>query len=222
MGVYRCVGKFISWPRNTTTGYLTSTTHSRLISPVVGNAMHRCWTVYQNYIPLVLYVYLNILFQFCFDLSRAGINASRESITLCWVIVHGHRSFMYWLVFSLDSVTWWRHQMEPFSRHCPFVRRTHRSPVDSPHKGQWQLWCFTWCASGQTVEQTVEMPVIWDTMVLIVMSLWWLNRNTADLIHKGHIPAFEFNLICGRLYSIDTIDYCWLTVGWYDPTEHIA
>ena len=34
--------------------------------------------------------------------------------------------------------TWWRHQMETFSRYWPFVRGIHRSPVNSPHKGQWR------------------------------------------------------------------------------------
>ena len=33
---------------------------------------------------------------------------------------------------------WWRHQMETFSALWPFVREIHRSPVNSPHKGQWR------------------------------------------------------------------------------------
>ena len=33
---------------------------------------------------------------------------------------------------------WWRHQMEHFPRYWPFVRGIHRSPVNSPHKGQWR------------------------------------------------------------------------------------
>ena len=36
------------------------------------------------------------------------------------------------------SIAWWRHQMETFPRYWPFVRRIHRSPVNSPHKGQWR------------------------------------------------------------------------------------
>ena len=32
---------------------------------------------------------------------------------------------------------WWRHQMETFPRCWPFVRGIRRSPVNSPHKGQW-------------------------------------------------------------------------------------
>ena len=33
-----------------------------------------------------------------------------------------------------DNVIKWNH----FPRHWPFVRGIHRSPVDSPHKGQWR------------------------------------------------------------------------------------
>ena len=33
-----------------------------------------------------------------------------------------------------DDVIKWKH----FLRYCPFVRRIHRSPVNSPHKGQWR------------------------------------------------------------------------------------
>ena len=36
------------------------------------------------------------------------------------------------------NISWWRHQMETFSRYWPFVRGIHRFPVKSPHKGQWR------------------------------------------------------------------------------------
>ena len=64
-----------------------------------------------------------------------------------------------------DDVIKWKH----FPRYWLFVRRIHRLPVDSPHKGQWReaLMFFLWCTSEQTVEQTVEMLVIWDTMALL-------------------------------------------------------
>ena len=43
-----------------------------------------------------------------------------------------------------DDVIKWKH----FPRYWPFVRGIHRSPVNSPHKGQWrELWCFLWSAS---------------------------------------------------------------------------
>ena len=43
----------------------------------------------------------------------------------------------------------WRHQMETFPRYWPFVRGIHRSPVNSPHKGQCdaELWSFLWSAA---------------------------------------------------------------------------
>ena len=34
-----------------------------------------------------------------------------------------------------------------------------------------ELWCFHWSASEQTVEQTIETPVIWDAVALIMMPL---------------------------------------------------
>ena len=34
--------------------------------------------------------------------------------------------------------SWWRHQIDAFSRYWPFVRGIHRSLVISPHKGQWR------------------------------------------------------------------------------------
>ena len=33
---------------------------------------------------------------------------------------------------------WWRHQIETFGALLAFVRGIHRSPMNSPHKGQWR------------------------------------------------------------------------------------
>ena len=34
-----------------------------------------------------------------------------------------------------------------------------------------ELLCFVWFAPEQTFEQTIEMPVIWDSIALIMPSL---------------------------------------------------
>ena len=34
-----------------------------------------------------------------------------------------------------------------------------------------ELWCFCWSAPEQTVEQIIEMLVIWEAVVLIMMSV---------------------------------------------------
>ena len=36
------------------------------------------------------------------------------------------------------KITWWRHQMETFSALLAICAGIHRSPVNSPHKGQWR------------------------------------------------------------------------------------
>ena len=61
-----------------------------------------------------------------------------------------------------------KHQIETSHRYWPFVRGIPRSPVDSPHKYQWcGVWCFLWSAA----EQTMETPVIWDAIALIIAPL---------------------------------------------------
>ena len=53
-----------------------------------------------------------------------------------------------------------------------FVRGIHRLPMESPHYGNdTVLGCFLWSAPEQTVEQTLETPVIWDVITLIMTSL---------------------------------------------------
>ena len=38
-----------------------------------------------------------------------------------------------------------------------------------------ELWCFLWSAPEPTDEQTMEMPVIWDAIELIMTSLQWVS-----------------------------------------------
>ena len=37
-----------------------------------------------------------------------------------------------------------------------------------------ELWSFLWSAPEQMVEQTIETPVIWDAISLIMTTLQWL------------------------------------------------
>ena len=48
-----------------------------------------------------------------------------------WVLNHA------WRHEEICS-SWWRNKMEYFPRYWPFVSGIHRSPVNSPHKGQWR------------------------------------------------------------------------------------
>ena len=66
---------------------------------------------------------------------------------------------MYYMYFQNcwvhDDVIKWKH----FPRNWPFVRGIHRSPVNSPHKGQWRgalmfslisVWINDWVNNGET------------------------------------------------------------------------
>ena len=83
----------------------------------------------------------------------------------------------------VSGLPWWRHQMETFPAILPFAKGIRRSHVDSPHKGLWRgaLMFFFWCAPEQTLEQTVEMAVIWDAVMLIMTSLQWFLRHSVGV-----------------------------------------
>ena len=59
-----------------------------------------------------------------------------------WCVVHTFVILLDWH-WNHDDVIKWKH----FRRYWPFVWAIHRSPVNSPHKGQWRrVWCFLWSA----------------------------------------------------------------------------
>ena len=62
---------------------------------------------------------------------------------------------MAWIDSLHDDIIKWKH----FPCYWPFVRRIHRSPVNSPHKGQWRralmfslicAWTNSWANHGDT------------------------------------------------------------------------
>ena len=73
------------------------------------------------------------------DLKMNGMNVVRCSIynTSRYLIkLNISCKFCYWELNPRwhDDVIKWKH----FPRNWPFVRGIHRSPVNSPHKGQWR------------------------------------------------------------------------------------
>ena len=75
-------------------------------------------------------------------------------------------SMVQWLYsawWCLIDVTIWKH-----FPHYRFLCEGN-SPVDSPCKDQ---LCFPWCSPVQAFERTVELPMIWEAMPLMWLSLW--------------------------------------------------
>ena len=59
---------------------------------------------------------------------------------------------------TIYHIRWWRHQTETFSALQAICAGIHRSPVNSPHKGQWRgalmfsltsAWINGWVNNGQ-------------------------------------------------------------------------
>ena len=62
--------------------------------------------------------------------------------------------------------------METFSALLAFCAGISPATGDYPHKANdAEIWCFLWSAPEQTVKKTIEMPVIWDAITLIMTSL---------------------------------------------------
>ena len=83
------------------------------------------------------------------DTSKFTITGLKEnpSVTSEWIWPHH------------DDVIKWKH----FQRYWPFVRGIHRSPVNSPHKGQWR--------GG-----------LMFTLICARINAWVNNREAGDLI----------------------------------------
>ena len=81
----------------------------------------------------------------------------------------------YWLLVNHDYVIKWKH----FPRHWPFVRGIHRSPVNSPHKGQCR-WAFMF-----------SLTCAW-------INGWVNNRGSGDLRrHQAHYDVIVMMRFCG-------------------------
>ena len=83
-------------------------------------------------------------------------------------------------VDGLVMQTWWHHQIETFSALLAFVRGIHRSPVNSPHKGQWHaalvfslicVWINDWVNNGEAGDLRCY-HAHYDVTVMKVLCYW--------------------------------------------------
>ena len=88
-------------------------------------------------------------------------------LTSCFLLIH-------------DDVIKWKH----FPRYWPFVRGIHRSPVNSPHKGQWRgalmfsficAWLNGW-ANTRKAGGVRGHLTIYDVIVMSIHLLYRLFR----------------------------------------------
>ena len=93
-----------------------------------------------------------------------------------------------------DDVVKWKH----FPRYWPFVRRIHRSPVNSPHKGQWRgalmfsldcTWMDDWVNNRESGDLR-RHRAYYDVTVMITDHMTTTRQN------HMHICSNMLSLIC--------------------------
>ena len=123
------------------------------------------------------------------DITRSNVNL--PSTRSC--DIHSMEMFTWILNTSIytfeirDDVIKWKH----FPHYWPFVWGIpgHRW-IPLIKASDAELWCFLWSAPEQTVELTIEMPVIWDAIVLIITSL---HHPGSYCLHDRRHPGVSRN-----------------------------
>ena len=125
-----------------------------------------------------------------------------------------------------DDVMKWKH----FPRYWPCVRGIHRSPVNSPHKGQWRgalmfslicVWINSWVNNRETgdlrrhcahYDVTVMiagcLQLSWRTRATRVSMTWSTPSGLINSSRRGwHCPP------CSRQNSWDKVSGGWNATG---------
>ena len=133
------------------------------------------------------------------------------------------------LSFKTTLVSWWRNRMERFLHYWPFAKGFKRSPVGSPHKDQWRgALIFLWYSPEQTVEETIETPVIWDAIAIIMMMIIMLPLTRRGLVIDIYVIISSGNncLLGTRsfLYQClqNDVHVILAPVCWQDHIQHHA
>ena len=102
---------------------------------------------------------------------QTGDNPSSKPMLLILHDTIWHQFSDRHLPFSHDDVIKWKH----FPRYWPFVRGIHRSPVNSPCKGQWR-------------------GALMFSLICVWINGWVNNRETRDLRrYRAHYDVIVMN-----------------------------
>ena len=119
-------------------------------------------------------------------MNRLGADISRVIFPPCKSVCAGlrwHGQVLPFMVFNTlrpeyDDVIIWKH----FPRYWPFVRGIHRSPVDSPHKGQWR-------------------GALMFSLICTWINGWVNNRETGDL--RRHHAHYDVTVMQLQIHLIE-------------------
>ena len=119
-----------------------------------------------------------------------------DDISKLWGLRYGDNKSDIYMLITVDhnDVIKWKH----FPRYWPFVRGIHRSPANSPHKGQWRgALMFTWICAR--------------------INGWVNNRETGDLRrHHAHYDVIVMDDDHGGLHEASVFQGLWpLLLTWF-------
>ena len=123
------------------------------------------------------------------------------SVTVEFVSCYQLISAWYFISLSYPlSCTWWRHHLETFSAPLAICAGIHRSPVNSPHKGQWRgdlafslicVWINDW-VNNREAGDLRRYRTHYDVIVCVGELQWltthiWITREIRVIIHDAYM-----------------------------------
>ena len=110
-----------------------------------------------------------------------------------------------WFVINMIK---WKH----FPRNWPFVRGIHRSPVNSPHNGQWRrtlmfsLICV-WISDWVSNIEAGDLRRYRTNYDVIMMNIWWLIRSIIPPQYWRMLPTM-LSLAPSHINCSDHLSLC--------------
>ena len=110
------------------------------------------------------------------------------------------------------SQSWWRHQMETFPRNWPFVRGIRRSPMNSPHKGQWRgalmfslicAWINCWVKKGEAGDLR-RYRAHYDVIVMTICTWFYfalIYPFSSGLLHWQCHDCMHLSLMYATIWT---------------------
>ena len=116
------------------------------------------------------------------------------------------------LTIAHDDVIKWKH----FPRYWPFVRGIHRSPVNSPHKGQWRgalmfslicVWINSW-VNNREAGDLRRYRAHYDINVMYHRGMLAHRRHNWNHQHWSYVPFVDKSIV--SLYNCN--GHVWVVV----------
>ena len=113
---------------------------------------------------------ISLDFQYCI----IGVSDRNKHFVILHMMIYSSFNKFY------DDVIKWKH----FPRYWPFVRGIHRSPVNSPHKGQWR-------------------GALMFSLICVWINGWVNNREAGDLRrYRAHYDVTVMSPDCDEWFTL--------------------